>query len=119
MKARVPRSWDTLPESEKKAINEYFTEQLNIALDKQEAELQHIWLKLACLLLHSAFKFGKSRCLMFLGNWMHIYRANARCKTAAEQTEWLDKEMTAIFGEDGYPEQFVKSLEEIGKDKEK
>lgn len=119
MKARIPKSWESLPEGEKKIINEYFTDELNKALEKQEVELQHTWLKLACLLLHSAFKFGKSRCYMFLGNWMRIYYANARCKTAAEQSEWLDKEMTALFGKDGYPEQFVTSLENIGREKEK
>ena len=66
MKCNLPRSYNQLPQAEKDAIQEAFNEQLNHLLDKEEAEVQEIWIKLACILLHENFGFGEQRLSRFI-----------------------------------------------------
>ena len=113
MKANVPKSFESLPNGEKKKINQYYTDMLNEELDKNEIQLQKIWLQLSCIVLHEAFGFGRDRCRMFLGNWKRMYRRNARLASREEQDEFLKIEISKIFGENGYPYEWVDSLERI------
>ena len=113
MNAKLPKAFDDLSPSEKKRINEYYTERLNEELDKSEAELQKVWLKLACIVLHDSFGFGKDRAMVFLGNWKKMYQRNAKLKSKKEQEEFLRVEMDKIFGVDGYPSEWIDKLENI------
>lgn len=44
-----------------------------------------------------------------------MYRANSRLRDKAEQDEFLAKRMAQIFGAEGFPDEFVESLREIGR----
>lgn len=116
MKVRLPKSYMDLPQSEKDKINEVMTEQVQDAVDRHFCELQRTWLKFACIVLNRNFGFGKRRAMLFLANWREVYRYNASLKTPDKQVVWLDREMTKIFGKEGYPEGFVDKLEDIGKE---
>lgn len=110
MKAKLPKSYLALPQHEKDKICAVMTEEVQKQVDKNMAELQKLWLKFGCVVLHKYFGFGKKRCLLFLANWREIYRQNTKFNKA-EQTEFLAEEMNKIFGKDGYPTQFVDKLE--------
>lgn len=113
MKARLPRSFTQLPPREKEIINQVLTEEVQKQVNHEEAELQKLWLQLACLVLNRCFGFGEKRLLLFLGTWREIYRFNAKLKSKAEQTEWLQSEMARIFRRSGYPYKYIDKLEDI------
>lgn len=109
MKARLPKSWDYLPPSEKKAIAEVKEQEINHYF----AKLQKNWLRLSCIVLHNNFGFGRDRCMLYLANWKEMYRLNSKIKTEAEQQAWLEAEMDKIFGEGNYPYEYIDKLEEM------
>ena len=109
MKVRMPKSWDTLPPSEKQRIAEVKENEIN----RYYAKLQKNWLMLACIVLNKFFGFGRKRLLLFLANWREIYRLNAKIKTDAEQQAWLRGEMDRIFGKGNYPYKYIDKLEEL------
>jgi hypothetical protein len=100
----MPTSWNKLPKAEKDLIQEALNEQLNEIIDKEEAEVQEIWIKLACILLHDTFGFGEERLLRFISAWKRLYRRNTRCETKSVQNEWLNTEMAKCFPKCGFPE---------------
>ncbi len=109
MKARLPKSWDRLPPREKQIIAEVKEQEIN----QYFAKLQKNWLMLACIVLNRCYGFGKNRLLLFLGNWYEVYWLNSKLKTDEEQQAWLRGEMEKIFGKEGYPKEFIDSLEEM------
>ena len=113
-KAPSRNSWRLLPEYEKEAIIKELEEQMNKALDKEVAEVQDIWIKLACILLHEIYGFGEERLLRFIAAWDRIYRRNARIETKSEQKEWLDMEMSKCFPKTGFPQFRIDRLKEKG-----
>lgn len=117
MKVKMPRSFESLPQSEKDKINEVLTEEVEKRVDADFCRLQRTWLKFACIVLNKCFGFGKKRAMLFLANWREMYRLNTTMKTEAEQTSYLEREMSRIFRKEGYPESFVDKLEEIGVEK--
>ena len=117
MKVRLPKSFFDLPQSERDRINEVLAEEVERNVDANFIKLQRVWLKFACIVLHKCFGFGKRRATLFLANWREMYRLNTTMKTEAEQSAYLEQEMSRIFGKEGYPEGFVDKLEEIGVEK--
>ena len=113
MKVRIPKSFMSLPQSEKDKINEAMTEEVLKQVVHEQAELQKIWLKMACIVLHNSFGFGKNRCLLFLANWREMYRLNSKIEGKEEQKKFLAGDIDSIFGKDGYPEEYIDKLEEI------
>lgn len=113
MNARLPKSWDRLPQREKDIINRVMTEEVVKQVAHEQAQLQKLWLQFACIVLHKNFGFGKKRCLLFLANWREMYRINSRIGSESEQTEYLAGEMEKIFGKGGYPTEYIDKLEEI------
>ena len=113
MKARLPRSWDRLPPKEKEIINQVMTDEVVRQVVHEQAELQKIWLKMACIVLHNNFGFGKDRCLLFLANWREMYRLNSKIEGRAEQERFLAEGIDKIFGKDGYPKDYIDKLEEM------
>lgn len=112
MKVRMPKSFLSLPQSEKDKINEVLTEEVEKNVNKNMAQLQKIWLKYACIVLHNNFGFGKKRCLLFLANWREMYRINNQLKNEAEQTEYISREIDKIF-KGMYPTQYIDRLEDL------
>lgn len=111
MKANVPRSYNSLPASEKEKISRLVDELVTQGINHEEAEVQKIWIQYACIVLHTAFHFTKEDCEMFIANWRRIYRQNAKFRTKQEQDAFLEKYLD-FFGGD-YPTAFVDSLEKI------
>lgn len=114
MKANVRRSYLSLPPKEKAAIDQALVKWAEDKVNHEEAELQKIWLQMACIVLHDAFGFGHMRCLTFLGNWKRMYKRMTKISSKEEQDAFLKTEMDKIFGEDGYPYEFIDSLEKRG-----
>jgi hypothetical protein len=112
MKCNLPKSYLSLPQKEKDAITELFNEHLNDAISKEEAELQEIWIKLACMLLHENFGFGEERLNRFIAAWNKTYRRNERIGNKPDQTAWLEAEMAKCFPKFGFPQQRIDRLKE-------
>ncbi len=113
MKVRVPKSFNNLPQREKEIINEIVAQEVVKRVVHEQAELQKIWLKFACIVLHKNFGFGKKRCLLFLANWREMYRLNSKIEGEKEQADFLATELEKIFRKDSYPEEYVDKLAEI------
>lgn len=113
MKARLPKSWDRLSKHEKEIINRVMTDEVVKQVCHEQAELQKIWLQMACIVLHKNFGFGKDRCLLFLANWREMYRLNSKLESKAEQESFLAEEIDKIFGKGGYPKEYIDKLEEM------
>ena len=111
---KAMKSWFNLPKKEQEAIRnmlaEEFNKQVEAAINHEEAEMQKIWLKYACIALHDIFGFGESRCLSFLGTWRRIYKKNSKFKDKAEQDAWIGERIDKIF-KSGYPSEFIDSFE--------
>lgn len=112
MKCNMPRSFNQLPKSERELIQNALNEQLTQLVDKEEAEVQEIWIKLACINLHETFGFGEERLMRFIAAWNRVYRRNERVQTKAEQTAWLDAEMAKCFPKSGFPQMRIDKLKE-------
>ena len=110
MKPNVPKSWFSLPKSEKEKLQNYLNEQLNEMVDNDEKELQEIWIKLACILLYENFGFREQRLLRFIAAWRRIYRRNARTGCRKEQTKWLEEEMAKCFPKSGFPQERIDNM---------
>lgn len=112
MKCNLPRSYLNLPPAEKDVITELFNEELNAAISKEEAELQEIWIKLACINLHETFGFGEDRLNRFIAAWNKTYRRNERTGSTPAQTAWLSAEMAKCFPKFGFPQHRIDKLKE-------
>lgn len=109
---KPPRSWDRLPESERKALTDFCAQTVTEQVNHDEATLQKRWIQLACIVLHNQKdKFDKERCMSFIAGWKRVYRTCERFETGEEIDEYLKREMESIFGKDGYPYEWVDSLE--------
>lgn len=111
MKAYMYKSWDRLPPSEKRKIAEVKQQEIY----EDEAKLQKIWLMLDCIVHYDYMGMSKEECLLHLANWREVYRLNSKLKTEEEQFAWLNAKMTEIFGEGGYPYEYIDKLEDIGR----
>lgn len=112
MKCNLPKSFNQLPKAERDAIQNALNEQLSHLVDKEHAEVQEIWIKLACILLHENFGFGEERLNRFIAAWHRIYRRNERLQTKSAQTAWLDEEMAKCFPKSGFPQRRIDNLKE-------
>ena len=109
MKARLPKSWETLPEKEKKIIADLMAKKCDDTINAEEDLIQKIWLQWACIVLHQTFRFGRVRCMMFLGAWKRMYRKNRTFKTDKEQQKFVAEQIKKIFKNE-YPQDFINSL---------
>jgi hypothetical protein len=109
---RMPRSWNRLPDWEKQKINDICNEAMNAQINHEEAELQKVWLQMACIVLHQQKDpYGEMRCRAFLKGWKRMYWIIGKIKTNEERDAYLKAETDKIFGKDGYPAEWVDSLE--------
>lgn len=109
MKVRLPKSWHDLPPSEKQAIAQVKENEIN----QYFAKLQKNWLMLSCIVMADYMGKTKEECLLYLANFKEVYRQNAKLAGDAEQQAWLNGKMKEIFGEGGYPYEYIDKLEEM------
>jgi hypothetical protein len=109
MNANLPKSFSQMRKAEQDRILKHMED----AMDNELCDAQIIWIKMACCILHDMGK-TESEITQFIGGWKRLYRANSRFKTKAEQDAFLDPRMAEIFGENGFPYEFIESLKNIG-----
>lgn len=111
---KLPKDWEDLKPSVQKKINEIYTEAAttiaNQQIDKEEVQMQKTWIAYGAVAL-AENGATKDEILIWIASWKRIYRANGRMKTKEEQESFVSKHLASIFGEDGYPFEFVDSLE--------
>lgn len=110
LKPNMPRPYHSLRQWEKDAIENAMQE----AMDKEICDTQIIWIKMGCIAVYNI-----RRCLddvySFIAAWKRLYTYNSRLADKAAQDAWLGKEMARIFGDDGFPEEFVDKMRNIGR----
>lgn len=109
MKVRLPKSWERLPESEKKIIAEVKEQEINQYL----AKLQKNWLRLSCIVMSEYMGLSADDCLLYLANFKEVYRKNSKYTSEESQEKWLSEKMDEIFGKGNYPYQYIDKLEEL------
>lgn len=112
MKCNIPKSFYQLPKAEQDAIQDAFNKRLNECLDKEEAEVQEILIKLACINLRENCGLDEEDLCKFIIGWNRIYRRNERLANKEEQTAWLDAEMKKCFPKFGFPQARIDHLKE-------
>jgi hypothetical protein len=110
MKANMPKVFNQLSKNEQTRI----LQKMEDAMDDELCLAQFVWIKMACSILHD-LGLTESQITQFIGSWKMMYRANSRFKDKAEQDAFLDKRMAEIFGEGGFPEEFMQSMKDIGR----
>lgn len=110
MNANLPKAFNQLTKNEQQRIMKAYED----AMDNELVQAQFIWIKMSCAILH---KIGQteSDITQYLGLWKMMYRNNARFKDSKEQSAYLDKRMAEIFGEGGFPEEYMQSMKDIGR----
>lgn len=113
MKAHITdKTFLQLSKSEQDRLLKIMNAECDKALEAQEIELQKVWLKLCCIILHEVYGFGESRLYQFLGNWKRIYKWNSKLENSKRQSEEINKKIDKIFRKNGYPDDFINSLQE-------
>jgi hypothetical protein len=110
MKANMPKCYNQLSPGEKQRIEQAIFDRL----DNELCEAQFVWLKMACIILHDMGMY-KDDIMLFIGGWKMMYRANSRCEHKSDQNAFLEPRLAEIFGEGGFPEEFMQSFREIGR----
>lgn len=110
MKANLPKSFSQLRKSEQDRI----LEEMERTMDAELCEAQFIWLKMACCILHD-MGLPREDIMVFIGSWQRMYRANSRMETRQEQAAFLEPRLAEIFGEGGFPEEFMQNFKKIGR----
>ena len=110
MNANLGKSFSQLRKSEQDRI----LKRMEDTMDEELCQAQFIWIKMGCCILADMGK-TESEITQWIGGWKRMYRGNSRFATQEEQTAFLDARMTEIFGEGGFPEEFMQSLKEIGR----
>ena len=64
-----------------------------------------------CIANHDVLKVGKIRAIRVLYRWKRLYRIVSKFTTTEERDAYLNAEIEKIFGKDGYPHEWVDSLE--------
>lgn len=110
MKARLPRSWDRLPQSQKEVIADSMKKMLTEQEDRDMRIMLDLYIKMACLVLHKAFGFGEKRLGMFLGNHKRLFRVQRKKVIDGTQLAYLNEEMAKIFRKNGFPQGFFDNM---------
>lgn len=106
MKARIPRQYESLSDHDKLVISKVVDDLAYEKFEKYEADIQKIFLKLACINLNNHFGFGESRLMIFLAGFERLYMDIDKLKTNEEVEKYLDKRIKEIFKK-GYPQDWV------------
>lgn len=117
MKAKIPKSWQSLPYKQREKLTEYTKEVAYEAakeqLNKDMTIVLESYIKMVCIVLHDAFGFGERRLTRFIGNHRRLFAKQYKLVANDEQLPYLNKRMEEIFHKDGFPQDFLDDL--IGK----
>lgn len=111
MKAIIPKSYLNLPQHEKDAIGKMVEDEVNHILEEEEVVLFTQYTKMLCIVLHDYFGFGEDRLYRVIASFRMLHRKFRKAKTASEVNSALDKEMERIFKKNGFPQDYVESLQ--------
>ena len=107
----LQKTIDRLKPSEKKAMDEmYFAR-----WDKELVTAQFNWIRMAICCMAKNPKLTTEDMLCWLGAFKRIYQLNSRIETQEQLDEYLKKRMDEIFGEGGFPDDFMRDFEKIGR----
>lgn len=110
MRVNIPRSWQSLPQAQRKKIEEYLREVVVKEIEKDTRIMLDIYIKMVCVVLHDAFGFGEKRLNMFLGNHRRLFATQRRMVKNNTQLKYLDKRMSEIFRKGGFPQSFFDNM---------
>lgn len=117
MKAKIPKSWQSLPYKQREKLTEYTKEVAYEAakeqLNKDMRIVLESYIKMVCVVLHDAFGFGERRLTRFIGNHRRLFAQQYKLVSNGEQLQYLNRRMEEIFHKDGFPQDFIDNL--IGK----
>ena len=111
MKANIQRTLDSLKPSEKARLDEMIFKRL----DEELVTAQFNWIRMGIYCMSHNPKFTKEDMLCWLAAFKRIYEQNSRFTTQEQLDEYLKKKMDDIFGEGGFPEDFMLSFKNIGR----
>ena len=89
----------------------------NRIYDRMDEELimaQFIMMKQMCCSLGD-MGMPTDKILEFLAGYQRFYRQNSRFTSQEELMAFLDKRLANIFGEGGFPEEYLQSFRNIGR----
>lgn len=114
MKANMHRSWWSLPKSERDSLQKAMSDKVYALVDEEEKEMQVIWMKMACIILHELYGIGEERLMRFIVAWKRMYRRQARFgEDRAARDAWLDEEMNKLFPKDGFPDLRIQEMKDM------
>jgi Cdc6-like AAA superfamily ATPase len=112
MKANyLQKTIESLKPSEKKAIDKMYFDRW----DKELVIAQFNWIRMAICVMANNPKFTTEDMLCWLGAFKRMYQLNSRFTTQEQLDEYLKNRMDEVFGEGGFPDDFMRDFEKIGR----
>ena len=106
----LQKTINSLKPSEKKAMDEMYFNRW----DNELCTVQITMIKeMACAL--GDMGFTSEQILGFIAGYQRFYRQNSRFTTQEQLTAFLDKRLANIFGDGGFPEDYLQSFRDIGR----
>lgn len=106
MKANIPIEYSRLKPSDKKrlldAMERAHARDMNVMLD--------LFLKMSCIILHDSKGFTEADLYCYLGSYRQFFRRQAKLVREGRQIEEIDKRLSEIFPESGYPNEFFRGM---------
>lgn len=111
---RIPKPYANLPTKEKEEIKKYMTEiAVEIAKERETLYCQQclgVNIKTSAIAMYEAFGMTPNEIIQFIGNFKRIWKYNNRLLDKGITENYLDERITEIFGEGGFPKDFVDDL---------
>lgn len=107
MKANLGKELHQLSPSARNKIYDRMDEELIIA--------QFNWIRMGIHAMSQNAKITKEDMLAWLAAFKLMYRQNSRFTTQSQLDEYLTKSMDEIFGEGGFPDEYMRDFRNIGR----
>lgn len=101
---KMPKTWDRLSQYDRDVLTKVMSDTVYDRVDKELRDVQEIWIKMLCIMLHDSHDMDETELLQVIADWKRMYRRNERIKTREEQTAWLDRELARCFPTCGFPQ---------------